>query len=674
MSTPNGVPNPEVPDFLRIVKTVRIAVSGDVFLTRLEKEIIDTADFQRLRGVRQLGGVYLVYPTALHTRFDHSLGTLAMAEQMIRAIRDNTHNTPEEKAITYEQEALIRLYALLHDLPHIPFGHTLEDELRIFERHDKNKKRFERFFGPDSAVGGLIIEHLGNKVYERFRAIYQWDGKMTSGGTPERDAILKSLADNDDAFIYDLVSNTVCADLLDYLQRDSFFCNLVLGLEYRFLNFLYLKPDGGPKRVFIRLWKHGHREPRRDTLTDLVRLLEARYIVAERAYFHHAKIISGAMLGRAIQEATSGDGEKLTEEQIYGLSDDTLLHELRNSPNPLAARLADDLAARRLYKTVVDARIRRGDFEALKEHDRDYNALAWALRQIDTPDKRKNLEDRLAAEIDAEPGDVLIYVPDEGMNLKVAEMKVWWDEESIAFKDIDDPVVKPKLEAILEAHRKLWAIDVIAKPGLTDEQKTHLMRSFRIKFLSLPNHRDAEELELNMSLVERRLRTMGRPIPTDPNDFHRRKQEAARLLAAADGDAPFNVRLDGIVSEFFPEQVAGQREAGSGLLPIFEEAGGEAATDGGLVESEFVAVFRSYFGPKYFDEAEPRLREWCAQKLSPLAEDDARDYLYAIQKKLEVTPRGAIKLPQRAWERVNALLKYFEEELGKFLEQRRRRG
>jgi HD superfamily phosphohydrolase len=81
-------------------KTVRVAASGDVMITRLEREIIDTLDFQRLRGIRQLGQVHLVYPTALHTRFDHSLGTLAMAQRMIESITSNTHSTSDERLIS----------------------------------------------------------------------------------------------------------------------------------------------------------------------------------------------------------------------------------------------------------------------------------------------------------------------------------------------------------------------------------------------------------------------------------------------------------------------------------------------------------------------------------------------------------------------------------------------
>ena len=75
----------EVPAYLKPKKNFQIAVSGGVLATEIERQIIDTPDFQRLRGIRQLGLAHLVYPTALHTRFDHSLGTLQMAARMIHA-------------------------------------------------------------------------------------------------------------------------------------------------------------------------------------------------------------------------------------------------------------------------------------------------------------------------------------------------------------------------------------------------------------------------------------------------------------------------------------------------------------------------------------------------------------------------------------------------------------
>lgn len=140
---------------LKTHKTVRIAVSGDASLNKLETAIVDTAAFQRLRGIKELGTTYLVYPTAVHTRFDHSLGTLSMAIEMIRAIRENKHNTEEERFITDEQEQLIRVFALLHDIGHIPFGHTLEDESGIFPRHDQDDDRIEWFLGKNGQIGKI---------------------------------------------------------------------------------------------------------------------------------------------------------------------------------------------------------------------------------------------------------------------------------------------------------------------------------------------------------------------------------------------------------------------------------------------------------------------------------------------------------------------------------------
>ena len=68
---------------------VRDAVHGDVTLTEEEGRLLDTAAFQRLRGVRQLGSAFLVYPGAHHTRFEHSIGTLEMASRIVEAVNRN---------------------------------------------------------------------------------------------------------------------------------------------------------------------------------------------------------------------------------------------------------------------------------------------------------------------------------------------------------------------------------------------------------------------------------------------------------------------------------------------------------------------------------------------------------------------------------------------------------
>src|SRR5437762_3079296 len=103
-------------------KLIRDAVHGDIEMGTLEVELMDTPEFQRLRGIKQLGTAYLVFPSAVHTRFEHSLGTSWMAHRILESVR----RSQTVSAISAHDENLIRVSALLHDITHIPFGHTLE--------------------------------------------------------------------------------------------------------------------------------------------------------------------------------------------------------------------------------------------------------------------------------------------------------------------------------------------------------------------------------------------------------------------------------------------------------------------------------------------------------------------------------------------------------------------
>src|SRR5262249_31898532 len=119
-------------------KLIRDAVHGDIEVGPLEVELMDTPEFQRLRGIKQLGTAYLVFPSAVHTRFEHSLGASWMAHRILLSVRRNGN-------VSEDDETRIRVAALLHDITHIPFGHTLEDERRVLPRHDKDEDRVDYF-------------------------------------------------------------------------------------------------------------------------------------------------------------------------------------------------------------------------------------------------------------------------------------------------------------------------------------------------------------------------------------------------------------------------------------------------------------------------------------------------------------------------------------------------
>src|SRR3954452_14246432 len=174
-------------------KLIRDAVHGDIEMESLEVELMDTPEFQRMRGIKQLGTAYLVFPSAVHTRFEHSLGTSWMAHRILQSVRRNY-------TVSDDDARLIRVAALLHDITHIPFGHTLEDERRVLPRHDKDESRLS-FFLRESTVGQILArEGLVDEVID----------------------LLKGRR----GFMSDIVAGAISADLLDYLRRDTYFCGL----------------------------------------------------------------------------------------------------------------------------------------------------------------------------------------------------------------------------------------------------------------------------------------------------------------------------------------------------------------------------------------------------------------------------------------------------------------
>src|SRR5207247_9441676 len=166
-------------------KLIRDAVHGDIEMSPLEVELMDTPEFQRLRGIKQLGTAYLVFPAAVHTRFEHSLGTSWMAHRILESVR----RSQSVSAISADDENVIRVSALLHDVTHIPFGHTLEDERRVLPRHDKDEERVDYFFRMSAVARILKREGLQEPVI----------------------GILKG----DETYRSDIVGGAISADLLD---------------------------------------------------------------------------------------------------------------------------------------------------------------------------------------------------------------------------------------------------------------------------------------------------------------------------------------------------------------------------------------------------------------------------------------------------------------------------
>lgn len=335
---------------------IRDPIHGDISLSRLETAVLDCAAVQRLRGIKQLGTASYVYPGAVHTRFDHSLGAAAAAHRIIAMLRRDGHD------VAADLEELIGAAALLHDVTHVPFGHTLEDERRLFPRHDKGTRLATLLGG----ALGRALERLGVR------------GPLADllGAAPGPLA----------PWTRDLIAGTIDADLLDYLRRDSYFTGLAQAYDDRVFQY-FTVADG---HLALRMAKHGMDRP--DARSEVIQLLRMRYFLTERVYYHHTKVAAGAMISKAVELALAAG--VLAEADLLERNDWTLLEQLAQSGLPGVAALVDRLVRRELLKRgyVISAetvgRERRADLvrrfhESGGERAAAEAALARALGRPD---------------------------------------------------------------------------------------------------------------------------------------------------------------------------------------------------------------------------------------------------------------------------------------------------
>lgn len=387
---------------------IRDPVHGDITLYADEVAVLDAPQMQRLRGIKQLGTAYLVYPGAHHTRFEHALGTVHTAAAICEALRRQGYR------VTEADERLIRMAALVHDVSHIPYGHTFEDERKVFPRHDRPDRL--RTFLLEGELG-MLLHRLGYA-----RDVY---ALLSHGGTWQAD----------------VVAGAVDADLLDYLRRDAYFCGLSQAYDDRIYRYFSLAED----RLVLHLSRHGMDRP--DAKSEVLHLLRMRYVLTERVYFHHAKVIAGAMVSKAVEMAVA---RGLEQRDLYPLTDATLLTSLASDWGPECRALAEAVSQRRLYKRAYGVSTAKvGEVKR------------WELAEAyHRPGKRRDeLEARIAALAGVPNERVIVYVP-----------------APTAFKEVSMPVVTQEgvtplnrasgtqleISALEEQYRNLWRLWVFA--------------------------------------------------------------------------------------------------------------------------------------------------------------------------------------------------------------------
>jgi HD superfamily phosphohydrolase len=211
---------------------------------------------------------------------------------------------------------------------------------------------------------------------------------------------------------------------------------------------------------------------RQDVLSELVRLLDNRYLLAERVYFHHAKLIAGTMIAGAIGRAMITGGIK--EKDLLELGDETLLSRLQalGPEHEASARLATLLSYRKLWKKTEYEKC-RGEIDS--EQQRAGDLPVWDTLMTNWwKDHRARIaaEDQAASDFGLQPGDFLIYCPDKDMQLKPAKMRVCWNGEIKPLTECPDlPVISRKLKNIMSSHEQLWALKTYLNPDRFEKER-----------------------------------------------------------------------------------------------------------------------------------------------------------------------------------------------------------
>ena len=161
--------------------------------------LVETPEVQRLRRIRQLGLGFLVFPGAVHTRFEHGLGAMALMQEALDTLR--------EKGTVMDTDEIdgALAAALLHDVGHGPFSHTLEEQLLppgpSGEKHHHERMSRALMARIDRRTGGRLATALS----------------IFDDAYPRR-------------FFHSLVASQLDMDRLDYLRRDSFYTGVAEGV------------------------------------------------------------------------------------------------------------------------------------------------------------------------------------------------------------------------------------------------------------------------------------------------------------------------------------------------------------------------------------------------------------------------------------------------------------
>lgn len=307
---------------LSFIGEITDPIHKNIKFTLVEKELIDTFIFQRLRRIRQLAGAHLVYPGALHSRFEHSIGSMFLAGLAGQTLLEKGYLNSSD--IIQE----LRLSALLHDVGHGPFSHLYE-EIQPDNKFTSHEKMGEKIINET-----IISDIINNNGY---------NSKTIS-------AI--SFGKHKKIFLNEVISGGLSVDLMDYLPRDSYFSGTEYGkIDYfRIINSFEVSSSG---RLGIN----------KSALYSYESMLISRYQMFKAVYFHKTVRSGEVMILNAMKNLNNFIDivDENSLDRFFELHDEMILDMLTNikhlqldSNSHRYVQLVKDYKNRNLLKCIYE--------------------------------------------------------------------------------------------------------------------------------------------------------------------------------------------------------------------------------------------------------------------------------------------------------------------------------
>jgi HD superfamily phosphohydrolase len=328
---------------IRAPKMIHDTIHGSNLFYEHEISILDLPLLQRLRYVSQVDLVPLIFPSANHNRFEHTLGVTVVADKLLRAIREK-----DSKLIDDDEINNVRMAAILHDCGHGPFSHMSEcvyrncEDMKEILNDDKFHDR-----SPHEVLSYLIVTSTSFREFIETKINPTYNIELDVDRIAEM--IIGWISVPEKAYLVDIISGPFDADKLDYIQRDSHFTGikLVLDLDRLFYTVCTVKDIQGRLRLSVDS----------TGVSTLEQIVFSKMMLYSTVYHHH-KVRSAECTFKSIFEKIRTDKLSLKDGNDFGKASDYLYyvdHDIYGFDylDQIIKEKIDALRNRSLYKRAL---------------------------------------------------------------------------------------------------------------------------------------------------------------------------------------------------------------------------------------------------------------------------------------------------------------------------------